>query len=128
MGATLFIGSMVIVLSGIGLIMAVAPTAWIAFLDRSLHDAWIRFLVTHGMILVGLTLIVGTQPFQLFWFWAICGAILVAKACLLLGASESLRIQFSALIGKWPTWAFRIYGVLLLIFSGFLATQVIVYG
>jgi len=52
--------------AAVGITMTVLPEVWLAFLNRLMNDAWRRFWVTQGMILVGLVLAIGTTTFQGF--------------------------------------------------------------
>lgn len=105
----------------IGVVMITAPGWWHERMGDVIATPPSRFLLTQGMILGGLVLMLGTSAQQGFWLWGTLGALLVAKALVLLGAPESLRER---LIGCWkknPMWLLRLGGVLLMALATLLA-------
>lgn len=126
--AVLLIGVISIAWGVIGLVLTVAPMAWIAFAKKSLHDPWQRFWVTQGMLLIGLVLIIGTATLQGFWFWVGCGTILVVKACVILGSAEGFRDRLIILTTSQSMWVYRGSGLLTLIFGFLLAADTILHG
>lgn len=112
----------------VGIIMAVLPEAWLAFLNRLTGDAWRRFWVSQGMLLGGLVLAIGTTTFQGFWLWVICGYSLCGQACLLLGLSETFGIRLMQIMNRWPYWVHRCCGVVVLILAVLLSTDAILHG
>ena len=111
-----------------GLVLIVAPIAWIAFVKRTLIDPWRRFWVTQAMLLFGLVLIIGTAPFQGFWLWVGCGVIAVLKACLILGSSEDFLDRLAGMATTQSMLVYRISGFLALVLAFLLAADTIFHG
>ena len=113
---------------GMGIIMTVVPQMWALFSIQMLENTWHRFWVTQAMIFSGLVLIVGTSQFQGVWVWVICGVMMVGKACLILGASQSFLARLTLLSQDFPKWVYRIGGVGMLVLAVLLATDLILNG
>ena len=111
-----------------GLVLIVAPIAWIAFVKRTLIDPWRRFWVTQAMLLFGLVLIIGTAPFQGFWLWVGCGVIAVLKACLILGSSEDFLDRLATMAINQSMWVYRVSGLLTLVVAFLFAADIILHG
>lgn len=126
--ATFLLGLTSLLFGGMGIIMTVMPQIWVSFTMQVLENAWHRFWVTQAMIFAGLVLIVGTPEFQGVWVWIICGVMMVGKACLILGASQSFLARLISLSQDWPKWVYRIGGVGLLVLAVLLATDLIRNG
>ena len=77
---------------------------------------------------MGLVLIIGTPMLQGYWLWIGIGAIGVVKACILLGLSEAFRDRLTRMATTWPTWVYRIGGILYLALAVLLAGDTILHG
>ncbi len=128
MGALILFGVICVTWMVVGLILTVAPSLWVDFVQKMLIDTWQRFWVAQGMLLMGLVLIIGTAPLQGFWLWVGCGVLIVVKACILLGASVAFRDRFTAQAKSWPWWVYRVSGVLMLGLAVLLAADIILNG
>lgn len=127
MGALLLFGAISLIWGLVGLILTVAPTVWIAFVRKVLHDPWKRFWTAQVMLLIGLVLIIGTPMLQGFLLWAGCGVLVVVKACILLAASEDFRDRLAVFVTTRPMWMYRSGGILTLVLGILLAADSILH-
>jgi len=128
MVALLLFGAICLTWGVMGLMMTVAPTVWITFSKKMLHDAWQRFWMAQWMLVMGLVLIIGTPMLQGYWLWIGCGIIGVVKACILLGLSEVFRDRLTTMATTRPKWVYRIGGILYLVLAVLLAGDTILHG
>ena len=128
MVALFLFGTISLVWGLMGLILTVAPTVWISFVQKIMHDTWSRFWVTQGMLLIGLVLIIGTASLQGFWLWVGCGIVVVLKACTLLGSSDSFRTRLANIATTRSMWVYRSSGLLTLVLAVLLAADMILHG
>jgi len=128
MGTLILFIMISLIWGAMGLILTVAPSVWVAFVQKTMSNHWQRFWLTQGMLLMGLVLIIGTAPLQGFWLWVICGILIVLKACMLLGSSVAFRDRLTVLAISWPMWVYRLSGALLLVLAVLLAADIILYG
>ncbi len=111
-----------------GLLFVIAPVPVLAWTSRVLFDTWWRFWVAQATLVVGLLLIIGTSSLEGRWLWVVCGGIGVAKACWLLGASESFRDVVWQYVSHWPVWLLRCDGGLGVILAVLLAADCVLHG
>lgn len=128
MVASFLFGAISLTWSLMGVILTVAPTVWITFVQKVLHDPWFRFWVTQGMLLIGLVLIIGTSTLRGFWLWVGCGILLLVKAFVLLGSSDMFRARLTDLATTRPMWVYRSSGLLTLGLAVLLAADTILHG
>ena len=128
MGTLILFGAISATWGLIGLVLTVAPTFWLAFVQKTMDNPGQRFWLTQGMLLMGLVLIIGTAPFRWFWLWVGCGVLMVLKGCLLLGSSVAFRDRLRTLATSWPMWVYRVSGILMLALAVLLAADIILYG
>ena len=128
MAALFLFGAISLTWGVMGLILTVAPTTWIAFAKKVLHDPWQRFWMAQGMLVIGLVLIIGTPTLQGYWLWVGCGVVVVVKACILLGSTEAFRDRWTTLATTRPTWVYRSGGILSLVIAVCLAADTILHG
>ncbi|MBM4122989.1 MAG: hypothetical protein FJ249_10410 [Nitrospira sp.] len=95
-----------------GVAMVTAPAWWQDRTVGMLMAPLSRFLLTQGMVLGGLILILGTSHQQGVWLWGMLGALLVAKALVLLGMPEPLRARLIEWWRRSPAWSLQLAGVL----------------
>ncbi len=126
--ATILFGLTSVLWGMAGVILTVLPRLWVSLTRRLLTDAWSRFWVTQGMILVGLVLTIGTQQFQGVWLWMLCGLILTGKACFLLGSTEPVRARLMRVVEHSPLWVYRCWGGVMVLLTIFFTTDMILHG
>lgn len=112
----------------IGLVTVLSPAFLIDAMAKSLVDPWRRFWITQSLLLCGLMLIVGTSRLEGVGLWIACGLIMAAKACVLLGVSDSFRGRLFQLVSGWPHWCIRVGGVLNLGLAVLLSGDLILHG
>ncbi len=96
-----------------GLALIAVPGWWRALMPPMVSSPGPRFAFTHVMILIGLTLLIGTSSLQTVWLWVALGTIAVLKGMFFLGASEGLRMKVLDWSSRTPTWVHRIAGLCL---------------
>ncbi len=111
-----------------GLTVAVVPALGSVWSRRMLLDPWPRFWFGQAVLLMGLLLMIGTTNLAAFWLWAVCGALAVIKACLLLGAPVSRREWMRQWLGGRPSWLYRVSGSIGLVLAVGLAADLILHG
>ena len=126
--AVVVIGATALFWGLMGVAMAILPEGWVGFLRHVLEDPWRRFWFTQSIILTGLILIIGTSTFRGFWLWMGWGVLVVVKGCVLLGASEALRIRLMVKMADWPRWIHRLSGVVTLVLTALLTVDLILHG
>ncbi|MDT7043003.1 hypothetical protein [Candidatus Nitronereus thalassa] len=128
MGIQLLFGLVSFIWGMTGIILTTAPTVWMGFTRQVLTNSWQRFWLAQGMLLMGLVLIIGTATFQGFWLWVSCGALMVVKACVLLGSSEAFRNRLTTMATTRSLWVYRSSGLLTLALAVLLAADTIIHG
>ncbi|MBI4400375.1 MAG: hypothetical protein HY581_01940 [Nitrospirae bacterium] len=108
-----------------GLTMIAIPSWWSLWIRQAVADPVSRFLLAQGMILTGLLLVVGASTQGGYWLWVTLGSLSVAKALVLLGSSESLRMRLLTWWGRGPVWTHRLAGVVLVALATLLAIDTI---
>lgn len=94
-----------------GLALIAVPGWWRTFMTGMVSYPSRRFAITQVMILIGLTLLIGTSSFQSVWLWAALGMLAVLKGMFFLGAPERVRMKAVGWWSRTPTWAHRIAGL-----------------
>lgn len=94
-----------------GLALIAVPAWWSALMSRMVSHPSRRFAVTQVMILIGLTLLIGTASLQTFWMWGALGVIAVLKGMFFLGAPDWVRMRILDWWARTPMWAHRIAGL-----------------
>jgi membrane-bound ClpP family serine protease len=116
-------------LSGIWAAMALAmitvPVWWRNRLAGQMARPLSRLLWGLGIIVAGLTLIVGTSAMPDTGLWAVLGVLAVLKGMVLLGLSDSARAAAVAWWQRQPVWADQIAGVTSMALATLLAIDLI---
>lgn len=94
-----------------GLTLIAVPSWWSARMTRMMSSPGPRFAVTQVMILIGLTLVVGTASLATVWLWGTVGAIAVLKGMFFLGAPDRIRMRPVEWWSRTPIWAHRLAGL-----------------
>ena len=109
----------------IGIALVVAPTSWQSWLKRFSTDPLKRFLLSQGMLLMGLLLIAGSDRLRGRWLWVVLGTLIVLKGLLFLGLNERSGRSWFALWERAPAAITRLGGVMLLALATLLAIDTI---
>ena len=126
--AKVIFGTLGLMVGVLGIVMTMVPVIWRTSLTKMLREPGPRFLATQGMVLGGLVLLIGTNEFQGFWLWVTLGFFGVVVGCFMLGASSSSRERLIHLLGQWPSWLYRLGGVMVVCFAVLFGADLILHG
>ena len=121
-------GCLGVALGMVGLLMTVVPVTWKTAMRRMLRDPGPRFVTTQGMVLGGLILLMGTTGFHGFWLWVVLGVVEVVIACFLLGCSANVRETLIHGIEQWPSWLYRLSGLMIVTLAILFGADVILHS
>jgi hypothetical protein len=125
MATMILFGLISLVWAGTGLAMAVAPASWNGWVRRCLVDPLWRFLMTQGLLLAGLTLVLGATGHRGRWLWVAIGSLGVVKALILLGLTDSRRESLLLAWERTPLVVRRLAGVVTVTLATLLAVDTI---
>lgn len=108
-----------------GASMMAAPAWWCEQLIRKLADPFSRFLILQGTVLAGILMVLGASEPQRSWFWMVIGAVMAAKALVLLGLNETRRERLLTWWKGRPAWFHRVAGLATVALAALLAIDAV---
>ena len=110
---------------GIGIVMIVAPSFWERSIARSFIEPVKGFVLSEGVLLIGLLLVTGSGGLRGRWLWTAIGGLMAIKALLLLGFTDKKRQSLFAQWERVPPITHRLAGVMLVALATLLAIDTI---
>jgi uncharacterized protein YjeT (DUF2065 family) len=97
-----------------GIMLVTVPAFWNALINNMLSNPLSRLLTALSVMVAGTSLILGVASPLRQWWWVALGALAIVKGMAILGLRDATRVRLLYRWARWPGWAHRLSGAVLL--------------